>query len=109
MATNMVRDKDNYHSNGYTRTSQRREEKISEDLMSGHFDGMATEFLSRSLSRIPVQLRPYKIKPHILELGKILWQEAVVAVHVQDDRLSDREREFLAAIATRLNGVRGVL
>lgn len=70
---------------------------------------MVTEILARGLPHIPVSLRAYKIKPHLLTLGKVLWQEACVCIHIQDDRLTQPEREFLAAISNRLNGRRGVL
>jgi hypothetical protein len=68
---------------------------------------MLNEALIASLPRATISLRKAVTKKKD-ELAKPLWQEAFFAVHIQDSRLSERERQVLVAIGTRLYGVRAI-
>lgn len=71
--------------------------------------GLATDALMTELPRVPVHLRKAVMQPHMRGLGKLLWQECCFFAHIQDDRLTEKERQVLAAIGKRLYGARSVL
>lgn len=57
----------------------------------------------------PVSLRKAVIGKHHKMIGSALWDETMFCVHLQDNRLTDKEREVIAAIGTRLHGARSVI
>jgi|GEM_PF-5934449 len=68
-----------------------------------------TDVLLAGLKTAPMSLRQTVARKHHKEIGRELWQETMFAVHLQDDRLTEKERQVLAAIGTRLHGPRSVL
>lgn len=63
------------------------------------------------LRRMPKErltLGPARTHPRDEKL-KPLWQEAIFAVHIQDERMTEEEREVIAAIGRRLYGRRAVV
>lgn len=68
-----------------------------------------TDALLAGLKGAPVTLRRIVARKHHKELGRELWQEAVFACHLQDNRLTQKEREVIAAIGHRLHGHRSVV
>ncbi len=57
----------------------------------------------------PLQLQKFVVRNHHREIGRELWREAIFAVQIQDSRLSDKERQVIAAIGFRLHGRRAVV
>jgi hypothetical protein len=69
---------------------------------------MLNEALCRSLPHAPVSLQRAVTK-HKDAMGRPLWQEAIFAVHIQDNRLTEKERQVIAAIGRRLYGSRSIV
>lgn len=65
--------------------------------------------LLAGMKAAPVSLRRAITKKHHREIGRELWQEAMLAVHLQDNRLTEKERQVLAAIGNRLHGARSIV
>lgn len=106
----MTRDQDRFGADHqYNRKQAATEAAAFESLRTPFVDGMMVEVMARGLPQIPVTLREAMIRPHIKELGKMLWAEGIVFAHLQDARLNERERKFMAAIATKLNGRRVIV
>lgn len=68
-----------------------------------------TDTLLTGLKTAPVTLRRFATKKHHAEIGRELWKEAIFAAHLQDERLTQKEREVLAALGRRLHGARCVV
>lgn len=68
-----------------------------------------TDALLAGMKRAPLTLRRFVTRNHHREIGKELWKEAIFSVHLQDERLSDNERQVLSAMGQRLHGARSVI
>jgi len=68
-----------------------------------------TDALLAGMKTAPLTLRRAVTRTHHKEIGRELWREAMFAVHMQDSRLTEKERQVLAAIGRRLHGERSVL
>lgn len=72
-------------------------------------NSLFTDALLASMKSAPLSLRRVVTKKHHREIGRELWKEAMFACHLQDNRLTEKEREVIAAIGQKLHGHRSVI
>lgn len=68
-----------------------------------------SDSLVAGMKAVPVQLGKMRVRKNHKMICKELWQEAIFSCHLQDDRLTDKERQVIAAIGFRLHGKRSIV